>query len=84
MFIYSMPAHFTSCQIAVIVHNMGCQTMIIGIGTGGALVACALPSFQSPPPPSYKASVLPLAQGFGLVTPDPFSLLDLGGVWAQD
>ena len=25
-----------------------------------------------------------LAQGFGLVTPDPFSLRELGGVWAQD
>ena len=32
----------------------------------------------------YKASVLPLAQGFGLVTPDPFSSRELGGVWARD
>ena len=33
---------------------------------------------------NYKASVLPLARGFGLVTPDPFSLRELGGVWARD
>ena len=33
---------------------------------------------------NYKASVLLLAQGFGLVTPDPFSLRELGGVWAGD
>ena len=25
-----------------------------------------------------------LAQGFGLVTPDPFSSRELGGVWARD
>ena len=29
---------------------------------------------------NYKASVLPLAQGFG----DPFSSRELGGVWARD
>ena len=27
---------------------------------------------------------LELAQGFGLVTPDPFSSRELGGVWARD
>ena len=27
---------------------------------------------------------LKLAQGFRLVTPDPFSSRELGGVWAQD
>ena len=25
-----------------------------------------------------------LAQGFGLVTPDPFSLCELGGVWVRN
>ena len=28
---------------------------------------------------NYKASALPLAQEFGLVTPNPFSSLELGG-----
>ena len=31
-----------------------------------------------------KALILPQAQGFGLVTLDPFSLCELGGVWARD
>ena len=30
------------------------------------------------------STFLELAQGFGLVTPDPFSLRELGGVWARD
>ena len=29
-----------------------------------------------------RSMLLELAQGFGLVTPDPFSLHELGGVWA--
>ena len=28
--------------------------------------------------------LLELAQGFGLVTPDPFASRELGGVWARD
>ena len=31
-----------------------------------------------------RSTFLELAQGFGLVTPDPFSLRELGGVWARD
>ena len=31
---------------------------------------------------NYKSSVLLLAQGFGLVMPDSFSLCELGRVWA--
>ena len=30
-----------------------------------------------------RSKLLELAQGFGLVTPDPFSR-ELGGVWARD
>ena len=30
------------------------------------------------------STVLELAQGFGLVTPDPFSSCELGRVWARD
>ena len=30
------------------------------------------------------STLLELAQGFGLVTPDPFSSCELGGVWARD
>ena len=31
-----------------------------------------------------RSTFLELAQGFGLVTPDPFSSRKLGGVWARD
>ena len=31
-----------------------------------------------------RSMFLELAQGFGLVTPDPFSSHELGGVWARD
>ena len=31
-----------------------------------------------------RSTFLELAQGFGLVTPDPFSSRELGGVWARD
>ena len=31
-----------------------------------------------------RSMFLELAQGFGLVTPDPFSSRELGGVWARD
>ena len=30
------------------------------------------------------STFLELAQGFGLVTPDPFSSRELGAVWARD
>ena len=30
-----------------------------------------------------RSMLLELAQGFGLVTPDPFSLCELGGVWHE-
>ena len=30
------------------------------------------------------STILELAQGFGLVTPDPFSSRELGGVWARN
>ena len=33
---------------------------------------------------NYKALLLLPPQGFGLVTPDPFSSCELGGVWARD
>ena len=31
-----------------------------------------------------KASILLQTQGFGLVTPEPFSLCELSGVWGRD
>ena len=31
-----------------------------------------------------RSTFLEPAQGFGLVTPDPFSSRELGGVWARD
>ena len=31
-----------------------------------------------------RSTLLELAQGFGLVAPDPFSSREQGGVWAQD
>ena len=31
-----------------------------------------------------RSMFLELAQRFGLVTPDPFSSRELGGVWARD
>ena len=31
-----------------------------------------------------RSKLLELSQGFGLVTPDPFSSRELGGVWARD
>ena len=33
---------------------------------------------------NYKTSILLQPQGFGLVTPDPFSSHELGGVWVRN